>query len=322
MDLHEVIVRRKWIAADGIAAFELVDPAGKRMPAFTPGAHVAVSVGLPSGARLLRTYSLCNAPAENYFYLLGVKREPASRGGSVAMHELVKTGDALQISLPINNFPLASSADSHLLLGAGIGITPLLSMAQHLHAEGKAFAMHYFARGADHVAFRDRLAPLESAGLVHYHLGLSSGETEACLCSIMAGTDDGRHAYACGPAPFMDTVHRLGAESWTPQRLHFEHFQAPAEVPSAGAPFELRLRRSGLHCTVDPLESILCALGRIGVKVDTSCEQGVCGTCLTRVLAGEPEHRDAYLTDAERAANDQMLICVGRSRSPVLELDL
>lgn len=323
MKMHPVRVARKWLEAEGIMAFELVSPEGTPLPAFTPGAHVTIRVTPVGQPPLLRTYSLCNAPGERDRYVLGIKREPASRGGSVAMHDAVKIGDLLDISAPQNHFPLCASASSHLLLGAGIGITPLLAMAQHLHIHGQAFDLHYFMRGAEHVAFRNRLAPGETAGSVHYHAGLTAPQVSACLKVLMASPPADCHAYACGPAAFMQAVRAIGDAEWGSQRLHFEHFQAPESSTSgSNSEFEVRLARSGRSCRVGPEETIVAALARIGCSIDVSCEQGVCGTCLTRVLAGEPEHRDAYLTDAEHMENEQMLVCVSRARSPVLELDL
>lgn len=323
MQMQRLTVERKWLAAEGIMAFSLVDLEGRELPAFTPGAHITVRVAAPGQPSLLRTYSLCNGPGERGRYVLGVKREPASRGGSAAMHDVVAVGDTLEISAPQNHFALAADARSHLLMGAGIGITPLLAMAQQLEADGVDYALHYFARGMEHVAFRDRLHAGESARRVHFHLGLDATDTEQRLRALLAAPGAGSHAYACGPGPFMDVVRRTGERDWGPHRLHFEHFQAPAtEAAAAGESFELHLVRSGLRCTVAVNESIVAAAARVGCTVEVSCEQGVCGTCLTRVLGGEPDHRDAYLSDAERAANDQMLVCVGRARSAVLQLDL
>ncbi len=322
MKMQPVRVDAKWLEAEGIMAFSLADPEGAELPPATPGAHITVRVAASGRPPLLRTYSLCNGPGERDRYVLGIKREPASRGGSAAMHEVVQVGDVLEISAPQNHFPLCPEATSHLLLGAGIGITPLLAMAQHLHACAQRFELHYFCRGPEHIAFRDRLAPAEAAGRVHFHAGLSGLEVAEYLRSLMTPPPEGSHAYACGPAPFMEAVKTIG-RAWGDERLHFEHFQAPAPALAAqGTTFEVRAVRSGVSCTVAPNESIVAALGRVGCAVEVSCEQGVCGTCLTRVLGGVPDHQDAYLTDAERAANDQMLVCVGRACSPVLELDL
>lgn len=323
MHMQAVTVTRKWLAAEGIMAFSLVDPEGRALPVFTPGAHITVRVAAPGQPSLLRTYSLCNGPGEDGSYVLGIKRELASRGGSSTMCDLVAEGDTLDISAPQNHFPLAAEAGSHLLLGAGIGITPLLAMAQQLEADGVGYELHYFARSMEHVAFRERLSAGEAGGRVHFHLGLDAVGTAQCLAALMATPSADRHAYACGPAPFMDAVRHTGEHSWGLPRLHFEHFQAPVmEAGESNGSFELHLVRSGLRGTVAADESIVAAAARLGCAVDISCEQGVCGTCLTRVLGGIPEHRDVYLTDAERAGNDQMLVCVGRARSAVLELDL
>lgn len=323
MQMRPVIVERKWLIAEGIMAFSLVDASGAALPDFTAGAHITVRVPAPGQPPILRTYSLCNAPGELQRYALGVKLEPASRGGSAGMHNAVKIGDVLEISAPQNHFPLAIDARTHLLLGAGIGIAPLLAMAQHLHANGADFALHYFARGPEHVAFMDRLQASVAAGRVHFHFGLNPADTERELTALLARAPANHHAYACGPAPFMQAVLRLGEPVWGTDRLHFEHFRAPqVAIEGADHPFELHLVKSGRRCTVGVTETIVAAAARVGCTIETSCEQGVCGTCLSRVLTGQPDHRDAYLTDAERAANDQMLVCVGRALGNTLELDL
>lgn len=321
--MQRVTVERKWLTAEGIMAFSLVDSEGRGLPPFSPGAHITVRLQAPGQASVLRTYSLCNGPGELASYVLGVKREPASRGGSSTMHDIVAVGETLEISMPQNHFPLSPDATSHLLLAAGIGITPLLAMAQHLDAEGADYALHYFARGAAHVAFRERLQAAELAGCFHLHLGLDSVDTEQCVRTLLAAPGAGSHAYACGPPPFMDLVAKVGVQDWDAQRLHFEHFQAPAtETENEPGAFELHLARSNLRCIVAADETIVAAAARMGYTIEVSCEQGVCGTCLTNVVAGIPDHRDAYLTDAEQAMNDQMLVCVGRARSAILELDL
>lgn len=323
MHMQRVIVERKWLTAEGIMAFNLVDPEGRDLPEFTPGSHITVRLQAPGQASVLRTYSLCNGPGELGSYVLGVKREPASRGGSSTMHDIVTVGDTLEISTPQNHFPLSADATSHLLLGAGIGMTPLLAMAQHLDVEGTEYVLHYFARGAEHIAFRERLQATELAGRLHLHLGLHVADIEQCMRLLLATPLEGGHAYACGPGPFMDLVARVGEHDWGSDRLHFEHFQASAtEAGGDNSSFELHLVRSNLRCIVAADESIVEAAARVGCTVDVSCEQGVCGTCLTGVVSGTPDHRDAYLTDAEQAANDQMLVCVGRAHSATLELDL
>ena len=323
MHMQRVIVERKWLAAHDVMAFSLVQPSGMLLPEFTAGAHITVRVVAPGQPSLLRAYSLCNGPGERQHYVLGIKREPASRGGSAAMHDTLNIGDLLEISAPQNHFPLVSGATSHLLLGAGIGITPLLAMAQQLEADHVDYALHYFVRGPEHIVFKDRLEAAEAAGRIHFHLNLDYAAVERQLVTLLAAAPAGCHAYACGPSAFMEAVRRKGEPAWGSDRLHFEHFQTTTPTArSVDTPFELHLVKSGLRCTVGANETIVAAAARIGCTVETSCEQGVCGTCLTQVRAGHPDHRDAYLTDAERAANDQMLVCVGRAHSAVLELDL
>lgn len=322
MLLNRVRVRRKWVVAKDVTAFELAPLRGCTLPDFTPGAHLNIRISAPGAPPLVRQYSLCNAPDETGVYVIGVKREPASRGGSAAMHDRICEGAELEMSEPINHFPLLPNASSHLLLGAGIGVTPLLAMAQWLEANAASYVMHYFARSVEYVAFAERLERGEHAGRVHYHLGLAPEETEERLNALLAAPPAGCHAYACGPAPFMDAVRRVGEPRWGAERLHFEHFQVGPINTAGDTPFEVQLARSGASCIVAAGQTIVQALARLGRPVETSCEQGICGTCLTRVLAGEPEHRDLYLSDAERARGDQMLVCVSRAHSKTLVLDL
>lgn len=312
---------RKWLTASDIVGLELVPIDGEPLD-LSPGSHVEFKLRRPGAPPMLRHYSLCNAPHERDVLIFGVKREPASRGGSAMLHDFVKEGDTIDLGAPRNHFPLIESAQRHLLLGAGIGVTPLLAMAQSLAASGADYQLHYFTRSAEHVAFPERLAGGQAAGRVHLHLGLSAGETLDALRVALQSPAERDHAYACGPGAFMDAVSDIAKPLWGPDRVHFEHFQPAASVPATeDTAFEVELRKSGMVCTVLPGETIVQALEFAGCPVDVSCEQGVCGTCLTRVLEGRPDHRDSYLSDAERAKGDLMLVCVSRAQSARLVLD-
>ncbi|HET7866695.1 MAG TPA: ferredoxin reductase, partial [Burkholderiaceae bacterium] len=234
-------VMRKTAEAEGICSFELADPAGAALPAFTAGAHLDVQV--PGGPT--RQYSLCNNPAETQRYLIAVLREASSRGGSAGMHERLSQGDLLDVSPPKNHFPLAEGAASHLLLAGGIGVTPILAMAERLHATGADFAMHYCSRTRARTAFADRLARAPFAARVHLHLDDGDASQRLDLAALLQVPVPGRHLYVCGPQGFMDAV--LGTarkQGWPESQLHYEFFSA-APVDTAGdRGFEVQLARS------------------------------------------------------------------------------
>jgi vanillate O-demethylase ferredoxin subunit len=313
-----VKVRRRVDEADGICSLELVHPQGEPLPPFTAGAHIDVEVG----PQLVRQYSLCNDPAERHRWRIAVLREPASRGGSAGIHDRLHAGDTLRVSLPRNHFELVAARRSILIAG-GIGITPILAMAQALHATGQDFHMHYCARKASRMAFRREIEASGYAERVRFHPGDGPESQQFDAAQALAGADPGTHLYVCGPGGFMEhvlgTARNLG---WPEDRLHREHFAGAVIASDQDAPFEVQLARSGKTCAVPAGRSVLHVLLEQGVDVPYSCEAGVCGTCLTRVQDGTPDHRDSYLTEAERARNDQFLPCCSRSRSPRLVLDL
>jgi ferredoxin-NADP reductase len=309
-------VARKWRAGEGIAGFELAPLQGE-LTTFQPGAHI--DVHLPNG--LVRQYSLVNGPGELQHYVIGVKREPESRGGSACLHDTVREGDVLAISEPRNNFPLRRDAFHTTLIAGGIGITPLLAMAQALHVNRLDFALHYFAQSEDHLAFGDRL---ETVGdHLTPHLGLDADRTRAELATILAATaGDGHHIYVCGPAPMLDATREIAADlGWPDEAVHFEYFTNTNEIDTSSS-FDIELARSALTLTVPAGISIVEVLREHGVQMPTSCEQGACGTCVATVLGGEPDHQDVYLNGTERKAGDRIMTCVSRSRSDRLILDL
>lgn len=315
----QVRVAAKRLEAEGIASFELVSAGGAPLPAFSAGSHVDVQ--LPGG--LTRQYSLCNPPGEDHRYLIAVLREPAGRGGSAAMHDAVHEGSVLTISAPRNHFPLAHDATRHLLLAGGIGITPILCMAERLAVIGADFELHYCTRSRARCAFAGRIEASAFAARCRFHHDDGDAAQQLDLGALLAGADAGTHLYVCGPKGFMDAV--LGAAraaGWPEARLHYEFFGAKLEAHDADAAFDVKIASSGRVINVPRERSVTQALEAAGVVVPTSCEQGVCGTCLTRVLEGEPDHRDLYLTPDEQAANDQFTPCCSRSKTPLLVLDL
>ena len=301
-----------------VKSFLLVSTDDQPLPAFSAGSHIDVHIG--NG--ITRQYSLCNGPDERDAYLIAVKREPASRGGSARMHEM-QEGDVLTIGAPRNNFALDASASHHVLLAGGIGITPLLSMARQLQADHASFELHYFARSEQHAAFRNLLSAAELSSHVRFHHGLQPDAMQRHLQDFLASRPGGAHLYLCGPRPFMDMVTTCAAAAWPAGTVHLEYFAAAPE-DSAGPQdaFRIHLARSGESYEVPQGKSIISILAAHGHALETSCEQGVCGTCLTTVLEGVPDHRDVFLSDAEKAACNKILPCVSRAKSPLLVLDL
>lgn len=315
----EVRVKRIAHEAHDIKSFELGYADDTCLPPFEPGAHIDVHVA----PGVVRQYSLCNAPGQDCSYLIAVKKEPASRGGSLGLHERVKEGDTLVIGLPRNLFALAPQAARHLLIGAGIGITPLLAMAQHLKHAGADFSLHYFGRSAEHMAFHGLLCGAGFGGRVTLHPGLAPDAVQETLGRLLERRPPDAHLYLCGPGPFMEQVRAQAARAWPDEAVHFEYFAAdPALGAAPAGSFEVALARSGGCYRVGESESIVEVLARHGIAVDVSCEQGVCGTCVTTVLEGVPEHRDMYLSEAEKKSCRQMTPCVSRALSARLVLDL
>ena len=314
-----VRVVRKTAEATDIATFELVDAQGDALPPFSAGAHI--DVHLPNG--LVRQYSLCNDSAETHRYLIGVLRDPASRGGSLAMHDLVNEGDILQISAPKNHFPLAHEARRSLLLAGGIGITPILCMAERLAISGAEFDLHYCTRSPARTAFRSRIQGSAFTSRVHFHFDDGDAAQKLDIAATLGKVEDGTHLYVCGPKGFMNAVlDTARAAGWPEAQLHYEFFAADVGPSDSDESFEVKLASSGRTIRVEKDKTVITALAAAGVAIPFSCEQGVCGTCLTRVLEGVPDHKDNYLTPEEQAANDQFLPCCSRAKTALLVLDL
>lgn len=288
---------------------------GAPLPPFQAGAHV--DLHLADG--LVRQYSLCGDPADRSRYRVGVLLDPDTRGGSQAVHDTLLPGATIGVGAPRNLFPLAGDALHSVLVGGGIGITPMIAMAHALHAAGRSFELHYCTRARAHAAFVEELSAAPFGERVRlYH---DDGDTRFAPSTALPAPAPGTHLYVCGPNGFMDWV--IGAATaagHAPDHVHREYFSV--EVDTTGGAFEVELAQSGQVVQVAQGQTIVAALQTIGVRIQVSCEEGVCGTCLTTVLAGVPDHRDVYLTDEEKADNDQILLCCSRARSPRLVLDL
>ncbi len=310
-----VSVSRKWAVAEGVAAFELTSVDGQ-LPTFQPGAHI--DVHMPNG--IVRQYSITNGPGEHQSYVIGVKREETSGGGSECMHDKVREGDVLAISEPRNNFPLRRDAVKTLLVAGGIGITPLLSMARVLRKSALPFELHYFAQSQRHMAFAPVLETLGD-GLVA-HTGLDADATGERLRTILADYRPAMHLYICGPGPMLQAARDIAAElGWPEEAVHFEYFKNTLEIDDSSS-FQVDLARSVMTLDVPAGKTILEVLRENGVDVPSSCEQGACGTCLTSVIAGEPDHQDVFLSDSEKKSGTCIMTCVSRAKSDRLVLDI
>ncbi|WP_308816477.1 PDR/VanB family oxidoreductase [Pseudonocardia alni] len=301
--------------ADGIRSLRLVRPDGLPFGPHRAGAHVDV-VG-PTG--VLRQYSLCGPPDDAASLLIAVKRERSSRGGSAALHE-VAPGDELHIGAPRNLLGVDPDADRHVLVAGGIGVTPLLGMAHALHRAGADFTLHYFARSRSEAAFAD-LLETGFAGRVRLHLGVPRSEHAAVLGPVAAGLGPGAAVYTCGPEGFMDGVRAVFAPVVGDDRVHVERFTA-IEVDTTGDTAFTVALDTGEEFEVPADRSILEVLTDNGIEVFRSCEEGVCGSCVSGVVEGVPEHRDSCLSAADRAAGDQIALCVSRARTPRLVVEL
>ena len=316
---HQVRVARKVDEAIDIATFELVSIDERPLPPFSAGSHI--DVHLPNG--LTRQYSLCNDPKEAHRYLIGVLRDTGSRGGSQNLHDAVNEGDILHIGAPKNHFPLAHEAKHSVLVAGGIGVTPILCMAERLAVTGASLEMHYCTRSPERTAFRQRIAASAFAAKVQFHFDDGDSAQKLDLARLLSTMNPGVHLYVCGPKGFMDwLLNAARAAGWPAEQLHYEFFGAEVVKSNDDASFEVKLASSGKVVFVSKEQTVVQALAAAGIEVLTSCEQGVCGTCLTRVLEGEPDHRDMYLTPEEQAANDQFTPCCSRSKSRLLVLDL
>ena len=314
----EVQVVSRKTEAQGICSYELARLDESPLPAFSAGSHI--DVHLPDG--LIRQYSLCNHPDERHRYLIGVLRDPASRGGSQHLHEQINTGDRLHISEPRNLFPLVHEARRSLLFAGGIGITPILCMAERLAHSNADFELHYCARSSDRAAFVERIRQSAFADRVFVHFD-EQPETLMNAAQVLANPQPDVHLYVCGPAGFMQHVlDSARAQGWAEDRLHREYFAAAAIDSSHDGSFSIKVASSGQIIEIPADKTVVAVLESHGIDIPMSCEQGVCGTCLTNVLEGIPDHRDMFLTEEEQACNNQFTPCCSRSKSPLLVLDI
>jgi ferredoxin-NADP reductase len=311
--LIEVRLQAIRYAARDTNMYELTRVDGKALPPYEPGAHI--DVHLPNG--LVRQYSLLEAEPDPARYTIAVKRDPASRGGSRCVHDELRVGRTLTISAPRNNFPLAEDARHVILFAGGIGITPIWCMVQRLAKLGRSWQLYYACRSRADMAFLQALEEMSSS---QFHFDDESAGKFLDVAAIIADAPKDTHLYCCGPTPMLKAFEAATA-SWPRAQIHVEYFTPKQEAPKTGG-FVVELARSGREFVIPEGKTILQVLLDAGVDVDYSCELGICGACEQRVISGEPEHRDAILTEEEQASNTKVMICCAGCKSERLVLDL
>lgn len=317
----ELVITDFQSEAKDTIVLELQHPQQQKLPAFSAGAHLEVY--LANG--LIRHYSLLNASAETQRYVIAVGLSAESKGGSRYIHQQLRVGDRLKVSLPRNHFALVD-VDAYCFVAGGIGITPILSMIHWCITHQKKWRLIYSARHKQRAAFYEYLNEL-TAGHIQFHFNDEQNQQHLNVEQMISSLSEHEHLYCCGPNAMMQSVSNA-AQSIESSRVHFEWFSAPSVNTTANVEvqredgFTLKLRKSGQEIQVMPEQSILEALEQVGFELPFSCRAGICRTCEVEVCAGIPEHHDMILSDEERAANKSMLICVSRAKSQILELDL
>lgn len=317
----DLIVSSLRINGDDNLDIELMRPDGGELPPYGPGAHIDLRT--PSG--MLRQYSLCGASADRHRYTVCVRRDVASRGGSRSLHCDLHVRDRVTVSEPRNLFPLPE-AGRYILMSAGIGITPIMAMARSLMEGGADFQWHHYERSRNRVAFLDELVNEPFARATRLHLDQEGQGFLDAAPACLAEPDLQAVVLACGPGPFLDLLaQRMQSAGWLGEQFHCERFQPvalPHQADGDVKGFDIRVASTGQTLHVGADQSIAAVLQIAGIPVELSCEQGMCGACLTGVLEGVPDHRDIVLSPAEKSAGNQMTICCSRSKTPLLVLDL
>ncbi|MVW84807.1 oxidoreductase [Pseudomonas sp. PB101] len=315
----DVIIHEKTDEAEGIVSLVFQAQNGTQLPAYSAGSHL--DVHLPNGT--VRQYSLFKPLSKETAntYQIGVLLSPTSRGGSRCIHEQLQVGDSLRISEPRNLFPLTHEAQHSVFFAGGIGITPIMCMAERLAEMGSTLELHYCSRSFNSAAFIPRLTKTLPKGSLNVYFD-DKPANPFKVREILQSLPPQTHLYVCGPSGFMEHVlSNAKALSWPDNLLHREYFNGTQDTQKDGA-FELKIASTGQLISVPAGKTAAQSLIEAGVNVPLSCEQGVCGTCLVRVLEGEPDHQDMFLSEAERARNDQFTPCCSRAKTSTLVLDL
>lgn len=315
---QHLVVRSRTIVAEDIVSLELAAADGRPLLPFEAGAHIELKLG--NGCE--RSYSLVNDPSKRDRYVISVNKDPASRGGSRYVHEVLRPGHAIEVAGPRNNFRLVENASLVVLIAGGIGITPLWCMIQRLEALGRPWKLFYGARSRGKCAYLRDVQALEakSPGRVHLHFNDECDGRVLDLPAAVAAAPADAHLYCCGPIPMLQAFEQATAGR-REETVHVEYF-SPREPVVCDGGFNVLLARSGRTLFVEKGTTILDKLLAEGIDVSYSCREGVCGTCQTGVLEGEPDHHDSYLTPAERRSGKTIMVCCSGSRSDKLVLDL
>jgi ferredoxin-NADP reductase len=311
----QLLVRSMTVESEGVLSIELVDPQRRELPSWEPGAHLDVQLN----AGMSRQYSLCGDPHDRLRYRIAVLREPAGRGGSAYVHDVLRPGQLVGYTGPRNHFRLEPSA-SYLFIAGGIGITPILPMIARLEAEGARWRLVYGGRTASSMAFAGELVAHRDNVVLHPQDAHGLLDLDTLLGTPQPGT----LVYCCGPEPLLRAVEERMAQ-WPAEALHLERFAAPeqpARDPASEHAVEVVLAESGRTLMVGPETSILQAILDAGIDHDHDCTEGICGTCESKVIDGEVDHRDYVLTEREKAAGDCMMVCVSRACGKRLVLGL
>jgi hypothetical protein len=310
------VEHREKLAHDTVG-LTLVAADGKALAPWTPGAHIDVDCG---DTGLTRQYSLSGDPADRMRLHIAVLKDPHSRGGSAWLHTQLAEGDVLQMRGPRNHFQFDETAASVVFVAAGIGVTPVLTMARQAQQLGMDYVFHYSARSREHMAFVQELQALHGGRL---HLHISAEGTRADFAALLKSCKAGTQVYACGPQSVLQTLETVCAQN-PGVLLKLEHFQAAATAldPAKEHGFEIELKDSGLLLSVPPDRTVMQTLRAANIDIQSDCGEGLCGSCEVRVLAGQVDHRDMVLTAAERAQQNKMMVCCSRSASGRLVLEL
>lgn len=319
LELIPVIVNRLSNNGSGNISLQLVAEQGGYLPAYSAGAHIDIFIP-EAGAR---QYSLCSQKSNGEYYEVCVKRASLSAGGSHYIHQKLKQGDRLMISSPRNHFPLPS-AKNYLLFAGGIGITPLLAMAEEISNQGIDFELHYYVSREQQTAFISRCAAPKLANNVFLHYSDANDSLRRRTPGCLRNPHPDTAVVACGPDGFIQRLQDIMQQNhWQPEQLSFERFtNAQLNNRQDKTSFYIQLNSSGQRFLVGPDQTIAEVLLSAGADIMLSCEQGICGSCITDVLEGIPDHRDCVLTEEERDENTQITVCCSRAKSPLLVLDL
>ncbi|MEX3954139.1 2Fe-2S iron-sulfur cluster-binding protein [Paraburkholderia sp. EG287B] len=312
----ELVIARKDVVATGVVRLTLSRKDGVELPPWEPGAHIDLHFA-SNGVDFVRQYSLCGQVTDRHQWQVAVRRASDGRGGSAHIHDAFAEGDAIRVSAPRNNFPLAR-AKRYLFIAGGIGITPILPMIAEVDVAGADWRLVYCGRSAESMAFVDETLAI-GGDRVSLHESDLRGQFD--LAALIGKADPETVLYCCGPEPMLSSIDESCA-SWPAERVHYERFSRREDGSTkSDTEFEVEFARSKLVVTVPADRSILEVAEEHGVEIDSSCQEGVCGSCETRVLCGAPDHRDSVLSEKERAAGQTMMVCVSRSCSGRLVLD-